>query len=111
MFRGCLFNLISLTDAVVLAKKWAINVGNMQKQKLKKESFKVNTKSTLSDLVTEIDLISEDMIRAKIRQNYPEHNIMGEEDEFEDKQSDYTWIIDPLDGSNNYASAYPISVL
>jgi myo-inositol-1(or 4)-monophosphatase len=100
--------LINLADAVVSAKKWAINVGDMQKQKLKKESFKVNTKSTLSDLVTEVDLISEDMIRAKISQKYPDHNIMGEENDFEDKQSDYTWIIDPLDGSNNYASAYPI---
>src|SRR6056297_412767 len=80
----------------------------MQKEKLKNESFKVNTKSTLTDLVTGIDLLSEDMIRAKIEKNYPEHNIMGEESDFADKNSKYTWVIDPLDGTNNYASAYPI---
>jgi myo-inositol-1(or 4)-monophosphatase len=100
--------LISLVDAAVLAKEWALNVGKMQKEKLKNESFKVNTKSTLTDLVTEIDLLSEDMIRAKIEKNYPEHNIMGEESDFADKNSKYTWVIDPLDGTNNYASAYPI---
>jgi myo-inositol-1(or 4)-monophosphatase len=105
---GCNINLINLADTVVLAKKMAINVGKMQKHKLRKNNFKINTKSTMSDLVTEIDLLSEDMIRAKIKNNYPEHNIMGEENKFEDKKSDYTWVIDPLDGSNNYANSYPI---
>ena len=103
-----LYNLINLADAAVLAKEWALKVGKMQKEKLKTESFKVNTKSTLTDLVTEIDILSEDMIKAKIEKNYPEHNILGEESGSKDKNSDYTWVIDPLDGTNNYASAYPI---
>ena len=85
--------MINLADAAVLAKEWAINVGKMQKEKLKKESFKVETKSTLTDLVTEIDLLSEDMIRAKIEKSYPEHNIMGEESDFADKKSKYTCLL------------------
>lgn len=100
--------MINLTDAAVLAKEWALNVGKMQKKKLEKSSFKINTKSTLTDLVTEIDLLSEDMIRAKIDKNYPEHNILGEESDFKDNNSKYTWVIDPLDGTNNYTSSYPI---
>jgi len=100
--------LINLVDAAVHAKEWAINVGKMQKEKLKKENFNVETKSTITDLVTEIDLLSEDMLRAKIEKSYPEHNIMGEESDYEDKKSKYTWVIDPLDGTNNYASSYPI---
>jgi len=100
--------LINLVDAAVLAKEWAINVGKMQKEKLKTEGFKISTKSTLTDLVTEIDLLSEDMIRAKIEKNYPDHNILGEESDYADKNSKYTWVIDPLDGTNNYASSYPI---
>lgn len=100
--------MINLVDAAVLAKEWALNVGKMQKEKLKKESFKIDTKSTLTDLVTEIDLLSEDMIRAKIEKYYPEHNILGEESDYSDKNSKYTWVIDPLDGTNNYASSYPI---
>lgn len=100
--------MINLADAAVLAKEWALNVGKMQKEKLKNESFKVNTKSTLTDLVTEIDLLSEDMIKAKIEKNYPDHSILGEESGSNDKKSNYTWVIDPLDGTNNYASGYPI---
>ena len=100
--------MLNLANTAVLAKEWALNVGKMQKEKLKKESFKINTKSTLTDLVTEIDLLSEDMIRAKIEKHFPEHNILGEESDYADKNSKYTWVIDPLDGTNNYASAYPI---
>ena len=100
--------MINLADAVVLAKEWALSAGKMQKKKLQTESFKVNTKSTKTDLVTEVDLFSEDMIKAKIEKNYPEHNILGEESGNTNKESDYTWVIDPLDGTNNYASAYPI---
>lgn len=100
--------MINLVDAAVLAKEWALNVGKMQKEKLKNQSFEINTKTTLADLVTEIDLLSEDMIRAKIEKNYPDHNIMGEESDYADKNSKYTWVIDPLDGTNNYASSYPI---
>jgi len=100
--------LINLVDAAVLAKEWALNAGKMQKEKLRNKDFKVNTKSTVTDLVTEIDLLSEEMIRAKIEKNYPDHNIMGEESDFADKNSKYTWVIDPLDGTNNYASSYPI---
>lgn len=101
-------NLINLVDTAVFAKEIASNVGKMQREKLKTESFKVNTKSTLTDLVTEIDLLSEDMIKAKIEAKFPEHNILGEESDYTDKNSKYTWVIDPLDGTNNYASAYPI---
>ena len=100
--------MINLADAVLLAKEWALSAGKMQKKKLQTESFKVNTKSTKTDLVTEVDLFSEDMIKAKIEKNYPEHNILGEESGNTNKESDYTWVIDPLDGTNNYASAYPI---
>lgn len=102
------FQLIDLEKALVTVKKIAVNVGKMQKEKLKKKNFKINTKSTISDLVTEIDLLSEEMIRSEIKKSYPKHNIKGEESDFEDKESDYTWVIDPLDGSNNYANSYPI---
>lgn len=68
--RG-VFNLINLAETVVLVKKWAKNVGELQKEKLKEASFEVNTKSTATDLVTEIDLLSEKMIRKEIEKNIP----------------------------------------
>ena len=100
--------MINLADTLLFIKKAVINVGKMQKEKLQKESFKINTKSTLTDLVTEIDLLSEDMLKAKIEKRFPEHNILAEESDYADNDSKYTWVIDPLDGTNNYANAYPI---
>lgn len=100
--------MINLEEVSDLAKKWALKIGDLQKEKLEKKEFKVNTKSTSTDLVTEIDLLSEKMIRKEIKANFPQHNILGEERDYTDNNSDYTWVIDPLDGTNNYANAYPI---
>ncbi|RCW49818.1 inositol monophosphatase family protein [Halanaerobium sp. ST460_2HS_T2] len=100
--------MVNLVDAQSLAKEWALEVGKLQREKLKKKNLEINTKSTLTDLVTEIDILSENMIKEKIEKSYPGHNILGEESNYTDKKSKYTWVIDPLDGTNNYASSYPI---
>ncbi|MFH0930961.1 MAG: inositol monophosphatase family protein, partial [Candidatus Zixiibacteriota bacterium] len=55
------------------------------------------------NLVTEADRLSEDRIIKIIRTNFPQHNILTEESEGYEKKSDYKWIIDPLDGTTNYA--------
>lgn len=66
-----------------------------------------DNKQDQSNIVTESDFKSEQIIRKMINQSYPDHNILGEEHGFEDKKSDYTWIIDPLDGTSNYAAQIP----
>ncbi len=66
-----------------------------------------SNKQDQSNIVTESDFRSEELIRKIISNEYPDHNILGEEHGFEDKQSDYTWIIDPLDGTSNYAAQIP----
>jgi myo-inositol-1(or 4)-monophosphatase len=66
-----------------------------------------DNKQDQSNIVTESDFKSEVLIRKIISAAYPEHNILGEEHGFEHKQSDYTWIIDPLDGTSNYAARIP----
>lgn len=60
-----------------------------------------------SNIVTESDFKSEETIRKLIANTYPTQNMLGEEHGFEDKKSDYTWIIDPLDGTSNYAAQIP----
>ena len=67
----------------------------------------INTKQDQSNVVTISDFESEEFIRSKIIEKYPEHNILGEEKGFEDSGSDYSWIIDPLDGTSNYAAGLP----
>ena len=62
------------------------------------------------DLVTEADLASEKLIIERIRSHYPRHAILAEESgaiEFVTGTTDWKWIIDPLDGTTNYAHGYP----
>jgi len=74
-------------------------------------SIEITNKSEL-DLVTESDLASESLIIDRIRTYYPRHAILAEESgasEPADRErpSDWRWIIDPLDGTTNYAHGYP----
>ena len=61
-----------------------------------------------TDLVTEYDLASEKTIRAIISQAHPGHRIIGEENGATGQsESDYTWYIDPIDGTTNFAHGHP----
>ena len=57
------------------------------------------------DFVTEADIAVEKFIVSKIKETYPNHNIIGEEEDYEKTNSDFTWYIDPIDGTANYAHA------
>lgn len=61
------------------------------------------------NLVTEADLASEKLIIEKIKSYYPKHSILAEEsgNAVIDGESTWKWIIDPLDGTTNYAHGYP----
>jgi myo-inositol-1(or 4)-monophosphatase len=58
------------------------------------------------DLVTDIDRASEDLIVSAIAAAYPHHAILAEESGAIG-EAEYTWLIDPIDGTNNYAHGYP----
>jgi len=60
------------------------------------------------NLVTEADRLSEDAIIKIIRKSFPEHDILTEESKGYEKESDYKWVIDPLDGTTNYAHGFPV---
>ncbi len=60
------------------------------------------------EIVTKYDKENDSFFVEQISKNYPNHNILTEENGFIDKKKkDYTWIIDPLDGTSNYATANP----
>jgi myo-inositol-1(or 4)-monophosphatase len=59
------------------------------------------------DLVTEADRQSEALIVKRIREKFPDHDILAEEDDYGHSDSDHRWIIDPLDGTTNYAHGFP----
>lgn len=60
------------------------------------------------DLVSTADLESEKAIVTEIKKYYPTHNIMAEESTVQNNSSDYTWIIDPLDGTMNFLRSFPL---
>lgn len=57
---------------------------------------------------TNVDLESEKLIISLIRKNFPGHNIISEESGNLNKKSEYTWYIDPLDGTHNYINNFPL---
>ena len=72
-----------------------------------KNSF--NRKSyDFRQIVSPLDLKIEKLVRKLILEKYPSHNIIGEEIEDKNKNSEYTWIIDPLDWTTNFAHNLPI---
>ena len=61
-----------------------------------------------ADLVTAADRASEVLIRQRIRQQWPMHDVLGEEQGLSDQGSEYRWYVDPLDGTTNFAHGYPV---
>lgn len=58
-------------------------------------------------MVTQTDLESEKIIKNFIIKNFPGHSILAEESDQKDNNSDYLWVIDPLDGTTNFVHGYP----
>jgi myo-inositol-1(or 4)-monophosphatase len=59
------------------------------------------------DLVTEVDRESERLIVAHLLKSFPDYNILAEEGEYPQGDSSLRWIIDPVDGTTNYAHGFP----
>src|SRR5262245_46938327 len=68
----------------------------------------IGNKEGVNNLVTEADHASEKVIIDVIRAEYPDHAILSEEVGELSTSSDYKWIIDPIDGTVNFANRIPI---
>ena len=71
-------------------------------------SFTVSNKEGINNLVTEVDHASEIAIMDVIKRHYPDHSILTEESGELIQDSQYKWIIDPIDGTVNFAHRIPI---
>lgn len=60
------------------------------------------------DLVTEADRASEKLIVEELTKRFPDHGIVAEEGSGHESPSEYRWYVDPLDGTTNFAHAYPV---
>ena len=97
-------DLIDL-EFVSVAEKAARKAGLVLQQWSSR--FTVKEKSP-ANLVTEADFESQTVILETIRTRYPEHSFLGEEGLCQSNpDSQYRWIIDPLDGTSNYVHGFP----
>jgi myo-inositol-1(or 4)-monophosphatase len=72
-------------------------------------TFEIKNKIGINNLVTEYDYKAENAIIETIKSYFPEHKFLAEETGDTGKEdSDYQWVIDPLDGTVNFAHAIPI---
>jgi myo-inositol-1(or 4)-monophosphatase len=64
-------------------------------------------RKTKNDFVSEVDRAAEQAIIELLRESYPQHSILAEESGLSKSDSDYQWIIDPLDGTTNFLHGFP----
>lgn len=96
--------------------EWAMECGDILNTHLVdsyKKPLKLLDKGK-QGLATEADLLSEAYVMKQIKQHYPDHKILSEEDAFARelkmegvKSDEYLWLIDPLDGTNNFFNRVP----
>jgi len=90
-----------------LAEHLAREAGRIQRENYEGE-FEIQTKSAVIDLVTDVDRACERLIVEGIQKQRPEDAILAEEGGGSDiPDASWRWVIDPLDGTTNYAHGYP----
>ena len=92
-----------LEQAVAIARE----VGALQRDRFH-EPRTIETKSSAIDLVTDVDRASDQLILERVSDRFPQDGILTEETgNARDGTSGYRWIVDPLDGTTNYAHSFP----
>ena len=93
---------------LALVVDWAKEAGRLQCSYFRGGDLEIETKSGAADVVTKVDKMCERMLLERIGQHFPGHAVLGEETGMHDAGSDYCWVVDPLDGTNNYSQGLPI---
>lgn len=88
--------------------KASLEAGKILKENFE-GNFKISSKDVVSNLVTEIDKKSEDRIIEIIKSDFPGHDIISEEAGSLYQDSEFKWIIDPIDGTVNFAHSIPLT--
>ena len=90
-----------------VAKKAALEAGKVISKYSGGKLDRKIKKNDSSDFATKADLEAEKVIIKTIKDNFPDHNIVAEEGTNIDKKSEYTWAVDPLDGTLSFAVGVP----
>ena len=96
---------MSLSHYLDYAVTAALAAGRLQRSRFASD-FTVELKGA-KDLVTELDTASERLIVDHLLAAFPGHGILAEEGQYPPGDGRHTWIIDPIDGTTNFAHGYP----
>jgi len=86
----------------------AVEAGAGELMRFFNQSFRVSNKQGINNLVTEADHAAEAAILDIIKKQFPDHHILSEEAGEIVQDSNYKWIVDPIDGTVNFAHGIPI---
>ncbi len=101
------FNQIPFSEMTLVGVEAAVKAAKVLKKGFG-SSFSISSKRTPNDLVTEYDKKSETLIIEQLKKKYPKHSFLSEEcGEIGENTDDVQWIIDPLDGTVNFAHGIP----
>lgn len=93
-------------NALEVASQAAEEAGEIFMEHVNEER-ELKYKEGRANIVTDVDVLAENRIIALVQNEYPGHNILSEETSAITNDSEYTWVIDPLDGTNNYVHGIP----
>jgi myo-inositol-1(or 4)-monophosphatase len=94
-------------EVLELAERLARQAGKLQSDRYE-TAIEIRTKSASIDLVTEVDHACEELIVDALTVERPDDAILAEEGRGSDRpDAAWRWIIDPIDGTTNYAHGYP----
>nr|WP_284238508.1 inositol monophosphatase [Paenibacillus glycanilyticus] len=100
-----------MKDKIELAKEVATNAaitaGKLAKDYFSKDK-QIVEKGDDGDLVTIVDHLAEEIILKAISDHFPNDQIRSEETGWSGEEGDWLWLVDPLDGTNNYAIGLPV---
>ena len=97
---------LELNKARKFAEPLAKNAGRILKKGF--SARKSTTHKGVINLVTQFDLASEKLIVGEIKKKFPEHDLLAEEGSSVERKRPFRWVIDPLDGTTNFAHGFPI---
>ena len=95
-----------LRELLALADELAHDAGRAHVEGLR-HALRTETKSSPTDLVSQVDKESERLIVSRLRERRPDDGLLGEEGARSQGTSGVRWVIDPLDGTTNYVYGYP----
>jgi len=99
---------LNLDRVLEVAVGWARETGKIHLSAFRGNDLGIQTKSNVYDVVTRVDQESERFLLKEIGQHFPSHAVLGEESGVHAGSADWRWVIDPLDGTNNYSQGLPV---